>query len=147
MAKSFSAQVSSFVQKSEEKMRKVMQRSVQDVLSAAQTAQPSTARSIGPFEQGKIPVDTGFLRNSLISGLNGSFGDESPDSYILTIAGMEIGDTMQFGWTAPYAARIEYGFFGDDSAGRTFDQPGRHFVGVNAAKWQDIVAKNARRRT
>lgn len=136
MAKSFTAQVSSFVQKSEEKMRKVMQASVQDVLDGAQTAAMSLARGASTVTQGAIPVDTGFLRNSLISGLNGTFGAEAPDSYTMTIAGMDLGDTARFAWTAPYAAAIEYGF-------DTY--PGAHFVGVNAARWQDIVAVHAMR--
>lgn len=136
MAKSFTAQVSDWVNRSEEKMRTIMQASVQDVMSAAQEPGVSLARGAATVTQGAVPVDTGFLRNSLISGLNGAFGPESPDSYILTIAGMDLGDTARFAWTAPYAAAIEYGH-------GTY--PGAHFVGLNAARWEEIVAANAQR--
>ncbi len=138
MAKSFSAQISDYVRQSEEKMRAIMQASIQDVLEAAQTDQIALARGATLVEQGKIPRDTGFLMNSLASGLNGAFGATGELSYVLTIAGMQIDDVAQFAWTAPYAQRIEYGF-------DTY--PGAHFVGANAARWPMIVAANAKRLT
>jgi hypothetical protein len=81
-------------------------------------------------------VDTGHLRNSLASGLNGSFGPEGPESYELIIQNMELGDSAQFAWTAEYALAVELGH-------GTY--PGAHFVGVNAARWPEIVTSWANR--
>jgi hypothetical protein len=132
--KSFSAQVRDFARRTEENMREVYRQSVQDVIEAAQTDQLSYARGAESVEPGKIPVDIGFLRNSLASGLNGSFGAPDANSYVLAIQGMDIGDTGNFAWTAEYALSIETGWG---------PYPGAHFVGVNAAKWPEFVKVNA----
>ena len=92
-----------------------------------------------------MPVDVGNLQESLASGLNGSFGPEADDSYTLTIAQMDIGDTANFKWTAEYARRRHYGFKGVDSLGRTFDETGTLWRDKAAAKWQRIVDRVARR--
>lgn len=129
--KSFTASVAAFRDKTKQGMRDVFAEAVQDVLEAAQRPK---ARG------GRMPVDTGNLRNSLASGLNGTFGAPSPDGYIVTLSQLEIGDIAQFAWTAPYARRMELGFFGADSLGRTYEQPGNHFVGAAAAQWPQFVA-------
>lgn len=136
MAKSFAADVRKFANMTKENMRSVMQESIQDVLEAAQTPQPAAEERGGPPEQGKIPVDFGFLINSLISGLNGSFSNDGQYSYVMAIQGMEIGDIAQFAWTAEYAMAVEMGH-------GTY--PGAHFVGVNAERWPSIVEMNAKR--
>jgi hypothetical protein len=134
--KSFTASVAAFRDKTKKQMRDVFVEAVQDVL---ETAQQPKARG------GRMPVDTGNLRNSLASGLNGAFGVPSADGYVVTLSEMEIGDIAQFAWTAPYARRMELGFFGADSLGRTYEQPGNHFVGAAAAQWPQFVAKWAAR--
>lgn len=134
--KKFSAQVSEYVRQSEEKMERILKNSIQDVLVAAQTDQVALARGATFVEQGKIPRDTGFLMNSLASGLNGLVSAKGEMSYVLTISGMKIGDTAFFTWTAPYARKIEFGF---DS------YPGAHYVGFNAARWPNFVSENAKR--
>lgn len=134
--KTFTASVNAFRDKTKAQMRDVFSEAVQDVIEAAQ--QPKASG-------GRMPVDTGNLRNSLASGLNGSFGAPSADGYIVTLSQLEIGDIAQFAWTAPYARRMELGFFGTDSLGRTYEQPGNHFVGVAAAQWPQFVAKWAAR--
>lgn len=132
--KPFAAQIAELAEKTLEQQRAVMSASIQDVIEAAQL----------PVAQGgRMPVDTGFLRNSLVSELNGSKVAEGPESYTLVAAQIEPGDTARFGWPAEYAMRIEYGFVGEDSLGRTFNQQGKFFVEGAAAQWQEIVAKNA----
>lgn len=145
MATTFAAQMAQFRDKTREQMKAVLQRSVQDVLEEALRSE-----SLG----GRLPVKTGFLRNSLVSELNGttswpvthppkdgSAGGGSPH-YLLTVAEMEPGDIARFAFTAAYAARMEYGFVGEDSKGRTYNQQGRHFVEGAAAQWPAIVARN-----
>jgi hypothetical protein len=125
--KSFAASLDAFADKTVAQMRAVMQESVQEVVATAQTPKA---------QGGRMPVDTGFLRNSLASGVNGAFGAPAPESYELTIAGMEIGDVARFAWTANYAMYQELG---------TSKMHGNHFVGAAAAEWPQIVERNAAR--
>jgi hypothetical protein len=124
---SFSAQVSAWVAKSERRIEAVFKESAQEVFSIAQTP---VARG------GNMPVDTGFLRNSLVSGLNGSTSLSGPDAYTLAIAQAKLGDSVFGGWTANYARYVEYG-----AGGRT----PRRFAGSAAEQWQRIVARNSAR--
>lgn len=122
---SFTAQIKAFADKSKEKIEAVVKQSAQEVFSIAQT----------PIAQGgRMPVDTGFLRNSLISELNGATVAGGADAYVLAVAGMELGDTVFAGWTAEYARFQEYG---------TSAFPGNHFMLAAAQQWQAIVARNA----
>ena len=132
--KSFTAQIEDFKNLTMRNLKYVMQHSISDVLIAAQTTQIGIGQGATSFVEGKIPVDKSILVNSLtVDGASG------PDSYTVAIANMEPGDVKRFAWTAPYAHRIEVGFTGDDSLGRTYNVPGRHFVGVNAAKFSEFV--------
>lgn len=124
MAKSFAAQIDAWTRKTKARMDAVVKASAQDVIALAQTP---------VAKGGNMPVDTGFLRASLQSSLNGSTGLTGPESYALTVAGMGAGDVATFGWTANYAAHVEYG---------TRGRAGRHFVGNAALHWQEIVAGN-----
>lgn len=141
MSTTFTAQLDQFRTRTKEQMKAVLQQSVQDVLEEA-----SRPEALG----GRMPVKTGFMRNSLVSELNGSTSwpvtkpgqDGGAPHYLLTIAQMEPGDIARFAWTAAYAARMENGFVGQDSKGRTFNQQGRHFVEAAAAQWPQFVARN-----
>lgn len=130
MPKSFTADVKKFAELTKKNMRYVATAAIQDVVEAAQTPQQSVEQTGGSFEIGKIPVRDADLINSLASGINGAFGPESADSYVVTIAGYEIGDSMKFAWTAGHALPIEAG---------TSKIAGRHFVGFNAAQFSDFV--------
>lgn len=143
MPKSFTASVANFANLTKKNMRYVAINAIQDVVEAAQTPQPGVARTGGSFQVGQIPVDTSALINSLASGADGVFGAPSADSYVVALAGYELGDYMRFGWTMPYARRIELGFTGTDALGRNYNQAGRHFVGANAARFSEFVMKYA----
>jgi hypothetical protein len=107
-------------------------------LVGAQETQDGITIGATSFVEGRIPVGkTKDLVNSLtVDGAEGA--DVS-----VKIQGMEIGDTMEFAWTVPYARRVNSGFTGTDSLGRTFDVPGRFFVDANAAKFPAHVKKRA----
>lgn len=136
MAKTFAADLAAFRDKTMGQMKAVLSASVQDVVEEAQK----------PVAQGgRMPVDTGFLRNSLVSELNGSQIATGAESYALAVAGMEPGDIARFGWTAAYAMRMEMGFVGEDKLGRTYNQAGRHFVEAAALQWDRIVQENIAR--
>lgn len=116
---------------------------IQDVVEAAQTTQLGMSRGAESFEEGKIPVDSADLVNSLVSSINGGAGSAGAGSYASVIATFEVGDVMRFEWPMEYALRIEYGFEGTDSLGRTYNVPGRHFVGANIARFSEFVEKRA----
>lgn len=49
------------------------------------------------------------------------------------------GETLYIGFQANYARRMNYGFVGEDSLGRTYNQSGFGFVEKAAARWPFIV--------
>ena len=89
---------------------------------------------------GRTPKDLGFLIGSFQSSLNGSTALTGEESYVLVAGRMKAGDIAQFGWGADYAARQNYGFVGEDSLGRTYNQQGKHFLEGATMQWQTIVA-------
>lgn len=121
----FTAQIKAFADKSKEKVEAVIKQSAQEVFSIAQTPKA---------QGGRMPVDTGFLRNSLIAQLNGATVSGGADAYTLAIAGAESGDTIFAGWTANYARYMEYG---------TSRTPGNFYMLSAAQQWQAIVKRNA----
>lgn len=123
----FSADMTAWTEKAKRRAADIVRDAGQAVIEDAQT---TVARG------GRMPVDTGFLRNSLVSDLNGARVAEGEGGYVLALAQMQGGDVVRFGWTAEYALSIEYGARG---------LPGRHFVGVAAARWQEFVDAAARR--
>jgi hypothetical protein len=132
--KSFAASVADWANRTKAAQLSVMRDSVADVIEDA---------GLPKAQGGRMPVDTGNLRNTVASGLNGEFGPDDSSNIELTINEMEPGDVARFAWTAEYAMRMELGFVGTDALGRTYEQDGNHFVGGAAAKWEQIVAVNA----
>lgn len=124
---SFAAQVGRHIARYKDRMEAVFKEATQATIREAQT----------PVSQGgRMPVDTGFLRNSLVSGLNGSTSLTGAEVYVLTIAQAEITDTIEAGWTANYAKYVEAG-----SQGRT----GRFFMRGAAQNWRRHVRDAAAR--
>lgn len=143
MAQTFTADIQKWKNLTAAKIKKVAINSIQDTLEGAQ----STARGIsvgGTLIEGRIPVASGDLVNSLSSQVLGGGGSTGAASYTVALSGFEIGDVMRFEWSMAYARRIELGFVGTDSLGRTYEQKGWHFVGKNAARFSEFVDKNAR---
>ena len=92
---------------------------------------------------GRVPVKTGNLARSLLASTSGmpttgpgpfTGGDVGP--VLLTL---EPGDTVWLGWQARYAYRMNYGFVGEDSLGRNYNQSGFGFAEAAAANWSQIV--------
>lgn len=137
--KTFTAQLKDIAALRKQDLLQVASEAIQDVMEAAQTPQIGITKGATGFVEGKIPVAEAELINSLTVE-----GKEGKDSYVLAIADMEIGDYLRFTWTAPHAMRMEMGFTGTDKAGRTYEQPGRHFVGANARRFSDFVEARAK---
>lgn len=108
MVERFSVTLERFAEKSEQRMKAVMQMSVQDVIDDAQL---SVAKG------GRMRVDTGFLRASGTASLTGMpsgpvrgdkdfYADDSA-AIELVIAGFGPGKTFWFGWSANYARARE----------------------------------------
>jgi hypothetical protein len=132
--RTFVADVKQFAKLTEEAMAKVARDSVQDVMEGAMT----TARGVsdgGTLIEGRIPVVSSVLVNSLRTEVQGGSATAGRDSYIVALANYKLGDVLSFQWTAEYAIHVEMG---------TSKFSGWHFVGRNAARWPEIVAHNVR---
>lgn len=143
--RSFSRSVSKWTQETEERSEAAFQNAAIDFYDAMAAA---------------TPVDTGNLRNSLIASVNGPAsatvtgpGASSADSTfrggasqsIANIMTAKIGDKISFVYNATYARRLNYGFFGTDSLGRTYSQPGRFWIEQVGSQWRSIARRAATR--
>jgi hypothetical protein len=131
VASKFSAQVRAFAEKAKAMQLAVFRESAQRLMEEAGTPEG---------QGGRMPVDTGFLRNSRAASLEGMPTNGAMDP-TLVFASMELGQTVWAGWTAAYAMRMEHGFYGEDSLGRTYAQPGKGFARAAAQRWDFIVAE------
>lgn len=133
----FSAAVAAWAEKVPEAVEAVFKESTKEVVREMQTP-----RAAG----GRLRVDTGFLRASLLAStasmpsinpnakpIDGRTYSYNEGQIEAVIAGAEIGDTLYFGYTAAYAAAREYGARG---------QPADAFVRLAAQNWQMTVDRN-----
>lgn len=180
----FSAKVSAWVAETKERAKIVRDESAQRIIETMQEPGPSRARvkeaiSVGaglgkekkngtrgvnkrafgpianPGGAGNLPVDTGFLRASLVVSIGDAMpplvdnpSDDTAKNWDvgevkLTITGADLTDTITAVYTAKYARRIEYGFNGTDSLGRKYNQTGTRFVALAAQQWPRIVQEVA----
>ena len=96
---------------------------------------------------GRVPVKTGNLARSVVISLTPPTikeGDAQGD-VTSALATMKPGDTIYLGWQAKYSRRQNYGFVGEDSLGRFYNQAGFGFAEATAAKWPEIVMSEARK--
>jgi hypothetical protein len=115
---------------------------------ARQTAQEMSLKVVQA-----TPLDTGFLRgmwqpfvnqptfaSSYASPSGGEpSGGVSVADISVTANGMQAGDQFWLLNATVYAKRLEYGFVGTDSLGRTYNQAGRFFVRDTCKKWPQVV--------
>lgn len=131
MATKFGDQVKAFAEKAKQRQLAIFRESAQALMEEANTQEG---------EGGKMPVDTGFLRNSSAASVDGMPSDTAGDSS-LVFSDLELGQTVWAGWTAVYAMRMEHGFYGEDSLGRTYAQAGKGFARAAAQNWTFIVER------
>jgi hypothetical protein len=124
----FIADVEAFAKLTQDKMLRVAKQSLQDTIRVAQ-------RTVA--DGGNMPVDTGFLRNSLVVELNDSQIGAGADSYILGLSALQLGDVFQVAWTADYAVPRHYMVGVGQGGGLWRDNA--------AQQWTRIVGDNARR--
>jgi len=121
MVKYTFATLDQWTKKSKRRIDAVLKDATQSVIAVAQQTKA---------KGGRMPVDTGNLRNSLQSSVAGGAMGEGASSYILAAAGMKGGDLATFTWTAEYAAAVNNGNRG---------RPGAHFVEGAVDQWPAIV--------
>ena len=124
----FVADVSRFADKTADQMLRVARQSIQDTVRIAQ-------RTVA--DGGDMPVDTGFLRNSLVTELRGAEVAEGGDSYTLGLSSLQLGDPFQVAWTAEYAIPRHYMVGVGQGGGLWRDKA--------AQQWSRLVAQNAAR--
>lgn len=124
----FIADVSRFADKTADQMLRVARQSIQDTVRDAQ-------RTVA--DGGNMPVDTGFLRNSLVTEVRGQQVAEGGDSYVLGLSSLQLGDPFQVAWTAEYSVARHYLVGVGQGGGLWRDKA--------AQNWSRYVADNARR--
>ncbi|HEL4296710.1 TPA: hypothetical protein UM674_000639 [Stenotrophomonas maltophilia] len=129
MANKFADQVKAFTEKARLRQEAIFKGSAQKLMEEANTPEG---------QGGKMPVDTGFLRNSVAASTDGP-PEAGGQPVELVFLGLQVGQTVWAGWTAKYAMRMEHGFFGEDSKGRTYAQAGKGFARAAAQNWAFIV--------
>ena len=125
----FGAAVDGWCKESENRLTAVFRESAQRVASIAANG---------------VPVDTGFARASvrasldempaIIAGSRGKEGQSYSDNFgqiTATIAGAQLGQTINVGWTASYVIYLEYGHS---------KQAPQGFVRLAAEQWPTIVS-------
>jgi hypothetical protein len=94
---------------------------------------------------GRVPVKTGNLARSVVIDTKPPAVIEglATGDYSLGVSKIEPGGDIYVGWQARYSHRLNYGFVGQDSLGRTYNQQGYGFAEAAAAKWPEIVMRQA----
>lgn len=93
---------------------------------------------------GRMPVVTGELRDSLVIDAGGRLLIGAEAYRELTTLPPFKGN-IRWGWTVPYANRINYGFTGMDSIGRYYNQAGVHYIEYGESLAPRIARDEARR--
>lgn len=151
MTQSFTASVEAWSEKAIRNAELVVKGSSVDVFEIMTRRQPSVKETGGTFVEGRVPVDEGELIGSVVvevAGVQTGQGvvagkNSAPPDFEASVFGMALGDDVLSAFTAPHARRLEYGFSGTDSLGRTYSTQGRFFVRNAIQQWETIVAQNA----
>ena len=114
--------INQWVAQSQARLEAVWKTAAQDIAREVQTPRA---------KNGRMPVDTSYLRNSFAANINAkpigngnSTYSEGPVSIVINRA--KIGDTVVFGWGAQYSIYMEAKY---------------SFVRHAAQNWQQIVIK------
>ena len=136
MTKTFSASVKGWSEKAKRNARFVVMEASEGVYNAMTERQPGVKEAGGSFAVGRVPVDTGFLANSVQVEVGGAVTGTGTPDFIGAIAGFEEGQPIQAAFTAEYARHVEYG---------TGRMAGRFFVRSAISQWRGLVRRAAAR--
>ena len=132
----FADTVDAWAKETEQRMTAVWRQSIDDLADHM-----NTTRDNG----GRLPKLTGNLMRSLLASTSAMPSTGGPDAKYsgqdvgLVTAGLRLDQTIWLGYQAIYARRMNYGFVGQDSLGRNYNQAGAHFVEGAIADWPNIV--------
>ncbi|MBY2921036.1 hypothetical protein HF259_06230 [Rhizobium leguminosarum] len=133
---SFADTVAQWAQQEGDRLEAIFQTSVQIAVNELR-------RPIA--DGGRMPVQSGNLRRSLsvskfeMPSIKPDQADFTDDDIAGVILALFLGDTAFVGFQAAYAARAEFGFVGEDSLGRLYNQTGHGFVSAVSQRWNQIV--------
>jgi len=118
--------INQWVAQSQARLEAVWKTAAQDIAREVQTPRS---------KNGKLPLDTGYLRNSFSADVNKTPSGNGNSAYTsgpisIVINRAKIGDTVVFGWSANYAVYVEARF---------------SFLRSAAQNWQQIVNKAAQK--
>jgi hypothetical protein len=142
--KTFTAQVKEWTEKARRNRQLVLRLAVQKLVR-------QLLENVGKGA-GQTPFLTGNLRRSLLASTSSlpavrkdvEFKGDNSGQIALTIATWDTGSPLWLGFQAAYGMRLEYGFTGTDSAGRSYNQAGRYFVRAAVNNWQNYVNEAAK---
>lgn len=133
---SFSSQVLKFNAEAKEDSSLILRTAVDSLHK--EIARP---KSVG----GNLPFDTGNLGRSIeVSTVAFPAVDQTEVEYTsqdvsFTINSVEYGKPVYIGVRAVYGPRMNWGFVGQDSLGRNYNQAGNHFVERGGSMWPSLV--------
>lgn len=142
MVSKFKAQVNAHADLTEQKLTKIVVGALQELMQEIQTSAPGVTAG-GTRIEGRFPVVSSDLLRSLVVELNSSQVGAGAGAQVVALANYDLGQVIRFAWTSEYALRVELGFTGTDSKGRTFQQQGWLMVTKNVPKWSALVTKYA----
>ena len=96
MTKTFSASVKGWSEKAKRNSRLIVMEASEAVYSAMTERQAGVGETGGSFVTGKVPVDTGFLANSVHVEISGALVGQGTPDFMGVISGMKIGDIDLF---------------------------------------------------
>jgi hypothetical protein len=133
---SFSSQVLKFNAEAKENSSLILRTAVDSLHK--EIARP---KSVG----GNLPFDTGNLGRSIeVSTVAFPAVDQTEVEYTsqdvsFTINSVEYGKPVYIGVRAVYGPRMNWGFVGQDSLGRNYNQSGNYFVERGGQMWPSLV--------
>lgn len=133
---SFADQVGAWARETEARMQAVFRRAV-ELLADELT----TTRANG----GRLPHVTGNLMRSLVAEIGsmpsqgGAEQKYAGSDVGAVVARALLGQAVFLGFQANYARRVNYGFVGQDSLGRTYNQTGAGFIEYAIEVWPILV--------
>lgn len=97
-------------------------------------------------EGGRVPVFSGNLSRSVliaptIPAIAPAGTIFAQPDYAAAVGALADQDVIYLGYQANYARRQNDGFVGDDSLGRSYNQPGHGFREFAVARWPQTLAK------
>ncbi|SNR59128.1 hypothetical protein EYF88_13795 [Paracoccus sediminis] len=122
---SFGRDLKRLAQEAKANMLTIARASVEDVFEQVQTPRD---------EGGRMPVESGDLRNSLT--MKG--GGKGAESYKDVVRTMQLGDVVEGHWDIPYAMVAEFGGKNPDGT----ERPGNFMVTGAAFDWEQTVERN-----